>query len=388
VPDAACGKAKRTRALVAGIGALVLLAGVLLVSRALRPAAPSIAAGSTSAWFAAADVAAFTGEGENVTLAELQLPGYTTRSMLPAGADGSVVAMLEQPGPGGKRVLCSISPAAKKAQVLFVTPASARFELLASAGGAGGSLFENYGLVRAADNLALVSMRDLPSPVSVPNAIAAAARVAMHPSGTQWAASVVGADGKIAINAYTFTNGQVESRSVVPGGAQIKGIAYSRDGQHIAYLRETAAGAVALRVVPASGSEVEPVTLREGIFTFAHGAFNADTSAIALSVTRDGELPSIEIVSTQDGHVLVRLDDALSAGWEIGSGGLVISAPDQKGAAQLWRVTSTAPVQRKQLTYLDGGIDPEVLVSPDGTWASASTANTTKPGIAFVALRP
>ena len=53
---------------------------------------------------------------------------------------------------------------------------------------------------------------------------------------------------------------------------------------------------------------------------------------------------------------------------------------------QLWRANPNAPAQREQLTFLDGGTDRTVLVSPDGQWASTFAADTPKPSTVFVRL--
>jgi hypothetical protein len=382
------GRSMRRLGRVAAVACVVaaLLIAAALYWRAPRSAPPSANASNPLAWFSVADVATFSDEGENVTMAELQLQGYSICSMSPAGADGSVAVLLEQQGAGGKRVLCTVSPAAKHAGVRFVTGPAARMELLASVNALGGSLFDGYGLVRAADTLSLVSLRDDASRTLLTAPFDGGAAMAMHPAGAQWVATMPQADGSSSLMAYALEDGRIEQMPVLPGGPRITHVQFSGDGQHLAYLRDAGAGTYSLRVVPAAGATLEPTPLCEGRIALAQNAFNADASAILVSVERDGGRPTVEVVSTVDGHVVAEFGAAMRGAWDMRSSNAILSAPDGKGAMQLWRANPNAPAQREQLTFLDGGTDRSVLVSPDGQWASTFAADTPKPSTVFVRL--
>lgn len=370
----------RVSAVVLGVAAM--LACAALYWRSIKTPPFSDRAGDPAAWFSTPEFAAFNDEGEQVTMAELQLPGYAVLSIAPAGSDGTIAVMLEQPGANGKRVLATVSPDTRRAGIRFAAPSSAHMELVASAGLAGGSLFDGYGLVRAANRVSFVSLREESPRISAPVGNVAA----MHPAGTQWAASVAQSDGSESLAVLTLENGRVESTPIVPSGARIAQIQYSADGQRIAYMRETGPGTYALRVIPAEGVAVEPAPVREGRLSLSSNAIDIHGSSILVSIERDGGQPAVEAVSTNDGAARAVFEGAFQGAWDLRKNRVIFSAPDRKGALQLWCGEIEDSKRPRQLTFLDGGTDRAVLVSGDGQWAAARAATTDKPGLVFVRL--
>ncbi|NUM52305.1 MAG: protein kinase [Candidatus Hydrogenedentes bacterium] len=374
------------RAIAAAVSIIALTVFGVTAWRAAQPAAPASNAGNPAAWFSASELATFGDEGENVTMSELQLPGYALLSLSPAGADGSVAALVEQHGASGKRVLCVVSPNTKTASVRFVSTPSARFEMLATVGAMSGSIFDGHGLVGTAGGVSLVSLREPSQPIVVSNTAESVSVAGMHPSGAQWAAPVIDSAGSASLSVAALANGRIEASQIVPPGPRIVHIQYSRDGQQIAYVRETGAGLFALYVVPVGGAVTEPVPIRTGRISLAPGAFNADASAILICVERDDGSPAVEVVSTGDAGSTAEFARALRGAWEPRSGDVVMSAPDSKGEVQLYRASLDATDHRTQLTFLDGGTDRALLVSPDGQSATTFAAATPKPSVLFASL--
>lgn len=376
------------RIALASISIAALLVCGALAWRASQPAAPTSVSPNPAAWFSAPDLATFGDEGRNVIMAELQLTGYAIRSVAPAGADGSVAVLLEQPGTSGKRVLSVVSPTAKLASVRFVSSPATPFDLLAAADGLNGSVFDGYGLVRAANSVSLVALREASPPIVVTNERDGISVAGMHPSGAQWAAASLEAGGEASLTAYALVNGRIESTRIAPGGARITRIQYSRDGQYLAYLREVNAGLFALYVIPSTGAVAEPAPIRTGRISVFPGSIRADAFAILVGVERDNGAPCIEVVSTADGRSIAEFAGALCGAWEPRGGDVVFSAADGKGEVQLFRANSSAPDRRTQLTFLDGGTDRAVLVSADGRSATTFAAATPRPSVVFTRLTP
>ncbi|MBM3289122.1 MAG: serine/threonine protein kinase, partial [Candidatus Hydrogenedentes bacterium] len=377
-------KTRRLRNAIAIAVCFAALAFGVLGWRAARPAATPVTLQDPRAWSSTANLATFSGEGTHVTLAELQLPGYTIRSIAPAGGDGTVAVLLEQPG-RGKQTMCVVSPAAKQASVRFVSNDTAQFALLASAAGTTGSLFDGYGLVRTGSETALVSLRDPAAPTALSilknNGPAA---IGMHPNGAEWTESVVDADGNASLVATTLAAGQGVPRTIASPGARIAQVQYSPDGQAIAYLRETGAGTFALHVVPATGAALEPAPLREGRIALGPGALNADASMVLIGIERADGAPTIEAVSVRDARTIAVFDGALRAAWHTPAGNVIVTAPDRKGAVQVWCANADVPDRREQLTFLDRGADRAMLVSADGSWATTFAAEAKRPSVVFV----
>ena len=380
----ASSSARFRRGLIIGVSIAMLIVSGSVVWRALQPVAPPATHANPEAWFAPADVAVFSSEGENVILAELQLNGYAVRNIFAAGADGQVAVMLERSGAGEKQVLATVSPSRKEAGIQFVAAPQARFAVLASASGLSGSLFDGYGLVRANDSAALVSLRGPSTPMQLQKALATSSVVAMHPAGSQWVSAETDTNGMALLVAHTYANGQTESRTIAPAGAPIVAIHYSRDGQFIAYLREIAKNDFSLRVISAGGVDSEPEPLRSGNISLSDGAFNADASALLISAI--GSAGNVEAISASDGRTIATFAAAVRGAWNMPGGDAVFSAPDGKGSLQLWQASSTAPTTRTQLTFLDAGTDENVLVAPNGAWAATYANATSKPSVVFVQL--
>lgn len=376
--------ARLRRGLIIGAGLAMLFVAGSVIWRYVQPAAPLASTAKPAAWFAPARVAEFGDEGENVILAELQLNSYAVGGLFPAGADGQVAVMLEGGSGRAKHVLVTVSPSRKEAGIQFVATPHSRSAVLASASGLSGSLFDGYGLVRANDRTALVSLRGPSEPIHVGGALAQSPAVAMHPAGTQWVSAETDANGRAALVAHTYANGQTESRPVAPAGAPVVAIQYSRDGQYIAYMRESAKGDYSLRIISAGGVDSEPTPLRTGNISLTDGAFNVDLSALLITVI--GSTPRVEAISTGDGRTLASFAGAMRGAWNTRSADVIISAPDTKGSIQLWQASLTDPATRTQLTFLDAGTDQTVLVAPNGDWAATYANATGKPSVVFAQL--
>ncbi|MCC6156275.1 MAG: serine/threonine protein kinase, partial [Candidatus Hydrogenedentes bacterium] len=374
--------ARFRRGLIIGVGIAMLIVAGSVLWRVLQPVAPPTATARPEAWFEAASVAEFGNEGENVILAEFQLNGYDLRGIFPAGADGQVAVMLERSGAGAKQVLATVSPLRRDANIQFVAAPQSHFAMMASASGLSGSLFDGYGLVRANERTALVSLREPSAPIQLSDTLTQTSTVAMHPAGSQWVSAETDSSGNAILVGHVYANGQTESRTIAPAGAPVVAIQYSKDGQYLAYVRETTKNDFSLRVIPAGGVDSEPAPLRSGDVAISAGAFNMDASAILLST--GGATPRVEAISAADGRTLESFDDAARGAWDPRRGDVILTARDAKGVLQLWRVNSTA--ERDQLTFLDNGTDEEVLVSPDGVWAASHTQSSEKPSMVFVQL--
>ena len=370
------------RGVMIGAGIAMLIVAGSALWRMLQPAAPPAIAARPEAWFEPARVAEFGNEGDNVLLVELQLNGYFIRDMYPAGADGQVAVMLERGGGSEKHVLATVSPSRKEAGIQFVAGPHSRFAMLASASGVSGSLFEGYGLVRAENRSALVSLREMSAPIHLNSALAESLVAAMHPAGSQWVSAETDSNGKTLLVAHAYANGQTESRAITPAGSPIVTVQYSRDGQYIAYVRESGKNDYSLRVISADGVESEPTPLRSGNILISAGAFNTDASQVLLS--SNAAAPRVEAISAADGRTLSTFDDAVRGAWDPRRDDVIVTAKDAKGVLQIWREQPAAV--REQLTFLDHGIYEEVLVSPDGQWASSYAQASGNPSVVFVRL--
>ncbi|MDZ4857755.1 MAG: serine/threonine-protein kinase [Candidatus Hydrogenedentes bacterium] len=342
----------------------------------------SVPQAGVSTWFAPARVAAFSSEGNNVHLAELQFPGYSVASITNAGADGAVAVVVQQEGAGGKHALCIVSPTYQDARLRLVSDGTQRMQLSAAVHGMQGSLFDGFALVHAGSESAFMSLRATHSnaPMTVlPESFEVAD---MHPSGSRWVAAIE-RNGAHLLAGYAWENGVVTETVLSPGGVRISRVQYSPDGDMIAFLREIGGGKFALRVIPATGVVEEPAPIAEGSIAIGNAAFNQDASAILVADDANG---SLEAIATASGKTVAHIGAGLRGAWDITRNAIVFSAPDRDGAAQLWQVRADAPAKRTQLTFLDAGTAREVTITRDGDWAVTHAANTGRPSIVFARL--
>jgi len=82
----------------------------------------------------------------------------------------------------------------------------------------------------------------------------------------------------------------------------------------------------------------------------------------------------------------VELGEAFAGAFISDGGDVLLAAPDRRGDMQLWRVARSAPEDRIQTTFIEGGIQPMVAVSRDGRYALCALPGEAVPELLSVQL--
>lgn len=148
-------------------------------------------------------------------------------------------------------------------------------------------------------------------------------------------------------------------------GDSIEMISYTNDGAHYVYSLSDGAGMTRI-FSGQTGGQDDPQLLWEGSATVSGGSMRPDGWAL-VGTGSDGELLEISLDNPGGERALGVGSQAV---W-IASDRLAVVAPDSRGVAQIWEVSSEYEVERRQLSFLEGGVEGPLAVSSDGQWIAA-----------------
>ncbi|MBI2435994.1 MAG: hypothetical protein HYV26_24320, partial [Candidatus Hydrogenedentes bacterium] len=137
-------------------------------------------------------------------------------------------------------------------------------------------------------------------------------------------------------------------------------------GDRVACLLEEGR-AKSLAVYALDRPDSPPVILRQGDCTLGSHPFD-DRGERALVNGPGNEIELLDVEAATP----TALGSGSSASWVPGQSALVALAADHAGQLQVWRIEPGQTGTRRQLTFLDGGIGGELVVTADGGFALAA----------------
>jgi hypothetical protein len=358
---------------------------------------------STDAWTSPSAPAELVPESEGVTVVRLRFPAHAVARIVPAGLAGFAVEL------AGRRE----GPAA----IVVVHPDSSSVRV---------------GIPRMGPGDALGGPRLL-----------AGAKPATTASGPEepyffisaiHGLAILRGDAAFSDDSYGRPILNADDLRRVIGGnvTEIRGLVASEDGRELAVVvrADSAKGDQLIRVLlagDAGRTELDPLLLDTAeiaamVYGEAGDLFVAQKSSKSWSIVRipprgSGGRPvplmevtaaSEEVITLSERGVLVRSTShsgATAIEWREFSPGtavdfgeatdaaitrdarwVVLSAPDRRGNAQLWRVNRETPAERRQLTFLAAGIGAGVELSRDGRYAACVAPTAELPGLILVSL--
>lgn len=151
-------------------------------------------------------------------------------------------------------------------------------------------------------------------------------------------------------------------------------IAYSAGAEQYFYTLRDADGLTSL-YVRNTGDRNGPMLVWQGEGALSASGVQSDGSSIV--VAAGGNLTLITLTSPIGERTLGEGSDAV---W-IDSGRLAVVAPDTRGVTQIWEVSSDNLVARRQLSFLDGGLEGPLAVSSNGRWIAAIPRNSERAAV-------
>lgn len=348
--------------------ALAVVAGLLLPDRA---APTSLSTEDATSWFANQPVAVFSDEGDRARMAALSLSGYSVAGISASDGDGALVLLEEQDG--SRRAILSLAPEESKAEFIRIFETPSPVALL----GAVATSYGPFALMHYAGDATLAPADGRAyGAVRVP----ATSMAAMHPFEAQWLGAITDGGMPSGLMRYAVAGAEILGEEVVPAGGAILSAQFSPDGGTILFLRQEP-GTRVLYTLSTGGN---PVEVYRGAISIGPGAMNEDNTAI-LVTDESGATPLLVAVAPST-RAATPYGPAWRGAWAT-PGSVILTAPDKKGAVQLWSMEAEPTAPRTQLTFVDGGVSREFVLSRDGHWAMASAAASEQPAVVFVRLQ-
>jgi len=311
-----------------------------------------------SNWYVSKNAASFLREAENIWIAHLSNLGQQIQHVTWSEADRSFLLLANSGGGEEAQVVLSVNPAVLFANVGVPRPI-------------GDSAFVEYesGDVTRAGFIGFDS--------GMTTAL-----------GTQWTSGLIAdaVDG----------SGEVVQCAFHPSDSRLLFVVREPSGQEILF--EYGVGDVSVPKMAAESIEMIGYTVSGSQYFFTVGdaegstqAYRGDTGSNANplsvwqgtnSVTVGGLHPeglSIVVDGGNDDLVEIAFDGPAGERW-IGSGSdptwidserLVLIAKDTRGMTQIWVLSIDYPADRRQITFLEGGVEGPITVSSGGQWIAA-----------------
>ncbi len=353
---------------------------------------------STLAWSAMTAPAEWSQETEGVTLGRLQFPDFGIARIATTGVNQFVVeleqasvralVLVDGPAPNAR---VALAPAGDKStSVQYLVGGGGTFEnavyYAADARRASGNIAPavlrmDSALNDNASGKALFFIDDLQKAAGAP--IADVVQVAANSDGATYAVAVraQGVPGVHAVLVQTNGGAIPAVTPLVLGASEISAMLYGDNGD--LYIAQHAASGWTVTRFRAGAAARKPDMMLDV----------ADRGAIA-QVSSTGAL--VQMAEAGGGSAFEWRAYEASEPWTIGSGKTAAVLPDgatalvtevdRRGNLQLWRVSQSAPEDREQLTFLDGGIAPGFSLSNDGRYVLCIAASGELPSLVLVSL--
>ena len=320
-------------------------------------------------WQAAPPLAVFFDETPDVQLSNLAFPDFHIAQILWAGGtSGAIIQMNGTPGSvrEDQRAVVTLNPS-RHAAVMSLSPFSLRqgrgFSLLeGSASNAGESVYfftDGFKTMAAYPANGAVPRAILPYSVSA---------LAAHPRGDRIAVSHLSdtTPGQWIL-AEALLSRPAEMDVLVQTETPMTQIAYSADGERMAYVRQYSRDDRELWLAPEKNASRDGSLLLRGNIVLGARPFHPNGETLVLTRTDAGGDTSLQLIDVNSGDLVADLGPAERSLWYPAQNYLLVSAEDRAGRAQLWAVSAKPPYQRLQLTHLGRGIVPTVML--DGQYA-------------------
>jgi serine/threonine protein kinase len=217
-----------------------------------------------------------------------------------------------------------------------------------------------------------------------------ASAIAVSPDGNRIALSLAdgpsGNDWFLAERDLRWAERGRLGHSLLSNAGPIESMAYTNDGTRIVYLRRNASGTAELGIASTIEGAVRQPSLANGELSFNVQGIKSDDSIVCV-VTRDSDgTNALQFIDLTNSVQLGSISEVADAAWIGVSSELFAAMPDYRGQLQLWLIQASEPENRTQLTFLDGGVSPGVVVSADGQFGAAPVNSAGDATIAVVNL--
>jgi hypothetical protein len=166
-----------------------------------------------------------------------------------------------------------------------------------------------------------------------------------------------------------YTDEPHSPETLLQANGPVHALAYSDNGEMLAYLEETTPGQQALQVHRFFSVDQVNTLVAEGELRLPEAPFQPGGEDVLLQTRANP--PRFAVHDTRSGARRLSIDDARTAAWGPAGETILIVAPDRGGRDQLWRLTPQRPGARTQLTFLEQGIAPAIGVDTDTRMAFA-----------------
>lgn len=313
---------------------------------------------AVSNWYVSKDAASFLREAENVWIAHLADSDLRIQRVAWSDAAKAFVLMTS----GGtenrdnvRRAILAVQPSARVARAVAprLDNESSVFD------------FDSHGGFADQQSGSAITLAGITAP-AVRETVGAArvedvARWALHPNGSRVLYVVREAGGRETLFEQALGEPGISRAS----GARIETAAYSTDGgRYIFSLRESNG---ILSVYSGSvESAARPMLTWQGSAALEPGGVSPDGSRMVVTGA-DSVLIDVPLAGMRGERVL---GEGAGAVW-IDSKHVVALAADTRGELQLWAVAVDGDAPRRQLSFIEGGVEGPPVASAEGTWVAA-----------------
>ncbi len=321
-------------------------------------------------WYVPKNAASFLREAEHIWIAHLANPDHRIGAMAWSAADQSFLLLTDGVGAEAtqvRRAVLAVNPAAQFARAVVPRVEDAgRFVNMDMGTGVGagfvGASME-FGIAPTATWAAhdATWFQQAVAGVVGASRVGDVVRCAFHPIEPRMLLVVQEPGGGQALyeQALGVTGAPLASAQA------IEMVAYTNNGAHFFYAERGSDEHVGVYMGDIS-RENSPVLLWQGATHVSAEAIQPDGASIVVEET-GGELTAVPLLGS-DGERL--LGEGRGGVW-IDNSRLAVVAPDTRGTNQIWEVSSIDGVPRRQLSFIDGGVEVPLCVSSDGRWIAA-----------------
>ena len=323
-----------------------------------------------SNWYVPKNAASFLREAENIWIAHLATPGLQIQTIVWGEAGRSFILLADGEDVDAsqvQRAVLSINPSAQFARASLPNLSGAFMNLdwgglpgVAFIGSRSNMVVASAGMSASDADRDAHWFRGAIAGVVDESRLGDVVKGAFHPNQSQMLLVVRESSGEVL---FEHALGEVGVRKA--SGDSIGMLSYTDDGARYVYSLVDIDGVTSIYVGETNSQEV-PILVWQGSATLSDGSLRPDGSALVAS-GGDGELLEISL----DRPGVERVLGAGSQAVWIDSDRLAAVAPDSRGVAQIWEVSSDYEFERRQLSFLEGGVEGPLAVSTGGQWIAA-----------------
>ena len=337
----------------------------------------------TSRWFHAPPVARFKEETANVMVAHFSLFDFEIAGIHWAGGFGdAVIEFTGLPGTPrqSQRMIAVANPSIQDAAIVLPPlPDGHATSFCLLAGGAADSGEPGAYLATGTRTIFLGLTGGTVRTIA---GFPATALTALHDGGDM--VLVRGIDARRWAIETAALEGVSKHTELAVHATPIHQIALRAQGGAVAYLCGESDDRKELWLGEIQGISMESRRLLEGDIRIAQSPFHPDGQSLVCAVESTDGTRVIHQISLTDGTVITDLGSGEEATWRPQGDYCVTLAPDQANRLQVWAIDAVPPHSRIQLTFLDSGVKPGLILSEEGDYALVPAPRS--PDVAVVRL--